>query len=278
MNPGELLVKEIFALFGHAMYISQVNEKLLLSMILMDKVEKIGISKTRFDELLYENSKKTLGQLKREILKIDTFSENELKIIEAFHKDRDLLVHSYWHERSLDFYLEDRHPLILEELQKYNERFEKLHGLLLEKIDPFIQKYNFDVEFLENEIVAQGEIKPIEIFRELSKVETVIDIFSYRNSENSRIPIFEFEDGTFWTVCEIGLTQYKFEILIKNKERIVIFNEIFPIRQFNPHPKTSSKWNYILDLKKKNFKIKISKDGKNKPMKWKIINGRQQLL
>lgn len=271
MTEQDYAVREIFAYYGRTMYLAQSIEKGIMTLIVVNQ-HKHGITKTRHDEILHEKSLMTFGQLKREIKNLDCFSEPEIELIEKFHKKRDFLAHSFWWERAVEFYDENLQHKLLIELDVLTEFFDSLYELVENKAKPFIEEHSIDIDSIRDEMIAQGKTIPFESFRKLDKNETVIDLYPYKNAENSLIPIFELEDKTFWTICEIGLTQYKFEILQENKLRFKNFDGILPIIQFNPRPKINNPWNYELDLKKKGLKMVISKENNESPMKWKITN------
>jgi hypothetical protein len=271
MDEQYFIVREVFAYYGRSMYVAQTVEKGIMNIILFNQ-HKNGITKTRYDELLHEKSLLTFGQLKREIQEMDCFTDSELDAINEFHEKRDFLAHSYWWERAVEFYDDKLQYKLLEELNEYTELFKRLNEIIENKINPLIKKYGIDLDGIQNEMVSQGKTVPFESFRKLSKNEVVVEIFGYKNAENSLIPIFKLKDNTNWTVCEIGLTQYKFEIVEENKFNLKNMENVIPINQFNPRPKVKSNWNYELDLKKKCFKMIISRENNTAPMKWKIKN------
>ena len=269
MNEQEYIVREIFAYYGRTMYMAQTIEKGIMNQIVVSQ-HKHGITKTRYDEIHHEKSLMTFGQLKREIKEIDCFSESELELIEKFHEKRDFLAHKFWWERAVEFYDEKLQHKLLIELDELTAFFDSLNEIVESKARSFIKKHNIDIDGIRNEMISHGKTIPFETFRKLNKNETVIDLFTYKNAENSLIPIFELEDNTFWTICEIGLTQYKFEIIPENQLRFKNLEGILPINQFNPRPKIENHWNYKLDLKKQGLKMIISRENNNSPMKWKI--------
>ncbi len=271
MTEQDYIVREIFAYYGRTMYLAQAIEKGIMNLTVISQ-HKHGITKTRYDEILHEKSSLTFGQLKREIKGLNCFSEKELELIEEFHEKRDFLAHSFWWERAVEFYDEKLQHKLLLELDDLTEFFDSLNELVENKAKPFIEKHNIDINGIRDEMISQGKTIPFEAFRKLNKNETVIDLFPYKNAENSLTPIFELKDNTFWTICEIGLTQYKFEIIQENKLKFKGLEESLPINQFNPRPKVENPWNYELDLKKKALKMIISKENNNSPMKWKIKN------
>jgi len=211
MSEQDFIVREIFAYFGRTMYLAQSVEKGFMNVILMEQ-HSHQITETRYDELLAELSTLTFGQLKRKIKEISHFTADDLALVEQFHKKRDFLAHSYWWERSVEFYDDSLQHKLLIELDEITVFFESVNELIKKNISPFTSAHSIDLEELSKVLVSQGETIPLETFRELNKNENVKDLFGYKNAPQSQIPIFQLEDNTHWTICEFGLSQYKFEI------------------------------------------------------------------
>lgn len=269
MDEQDYIVREIFAYYGRAMYQAQTIEKGILSIILMLQ-HKNGITQSRFDELLYEKSQLTFGQLKRELSELNCFSPNELAKINEFQEKRDFLTHNYWWDRAVEFNVPNLQPTLLVELNSYTNFFNELHELINNLSNSFLEKHKINFIEIQNELIAEGKTPIIESFRKLKKNEVLIDLFGYRNHPNSFIPIFQLEDKTYWTLCEEGLTQYKNKIIEISKVPLEKIANIFPINQFNPRPKVNVPWNYEIDLKKKGLKVMVSRDESTGQMKWRI--------
>lgn len=269
MNEQDFKIMEIFAYYGRALFMAQCVEKGIMNIIIYSHHDN-KITKTRIDELLYEKSKLTLGQLKREIQNSDAFSDTEREIIEEFHKKRDFLTHSYWWERAVEFADDKLEYNFLQELTEYTTFFEKINFIIENKYFLINKEHKINFKTTQDILMAYGKTIPIESFRELTKNETVLDIFGYKNANQSIIPLFQLQDKTNWTVCERGLTQYKEELDELNIEPIKELEGIFPINQFNPRPKIIAFWNYELDLKQKGLKMIISRGKNDLQFKWKI--------
>ncbi len=269
MQEQDDILKEIFAYYGGAMYFAQCLEKGIMNIIVLKTIEK-GITKTRIEELIQEKSALTFGQLKRELKELNIFTENELKDIDTFHEKRDFLAHSYWWERTVEFYDPSLQHKLLFELNEYKSSFEELEKVIISKASGFIEQYGINMDATLLTMLSEGATTPFEKFRKLSKNETVISIFGYNETDSSQIPIFEFSDNTFWTISEVGLSQYKSDIADQKKFTIDKINGIMPINQFNPRPKIIAPWNYELDLKKRGLIMKISKLDSNCQLRWSI--------
>ncbi len=262
--------KELFAYFGRAVYLAQVVEKGIMSIIILSRHE-VGITKFRHDELLSKLSSLTFGQIKRKLYELNIFNPEELKLIDEFHDKRDFLIHSFWWERAVELYDKMHHNKLFLELEELAEFFEEVDSKISLKHNESEFAKGIDLNDSIKDLVSYGKTPSGIQCRELSKNEVVTDIFGYKNAPNSIIPIFELEDKSFWTICENGLSQHMFEIIERNKVSIPQLVGIFPIKQFNPNPKINRLWDYHLDLKKKGLKMKISKNDRYSPIKWSLI-------
>jgi len=262
--------KEIFAYYGRAVYLAQCIEKGLLDAVLFDKL-KTNITQARYDELLYEKSQLSFGQLKREFGVLG-FSELENEMIEAFHNKRDFLVHSFFWERAVEFAEGNLQYKLIAELEEVTDFFMSLNAVVESKLVAFNENNLDELDAIKLQLVSEGRTIPLESFRQPAKNEILTELFPYENVKDSLIPIFKFEDETYWTICEIGLTQYKLDIFPQNKRRFEGLNELLPIQQFNPRPKAKTPWNFELDLKKKGLKLIVTREDIQKPCRWRINN------
>ncbi len=267
MTEEDYITMETFAYFGKAIYMAQTIEKGLMSIISFYQLRN-NITRTRYDEILFEKSQLTFGQLKREIKELEFFSDEEL---DKFHSNRDFLAHSYWWERAVEFSQIDKCSGLQNELSNYTLFFEELSNKIEIKQNELTKGLNINFNDIQDDMISKGKTIPLESFEKLSKNARVLDIFGYQVAENSFIPIFEIGENTYFTVCEIGLSQYKSIIVEKNKKRLSNLQGIFPINQFNPRPKNCKLWDYELDLKNKGLKMRISRDTQSGSVIWYIV-------
>lgn len=269
MDREEYETKECFAYFGRAVYMAQTVEKGIVNSILLSYK---NITQHRYDELLAEKSRLTFGQLKREIIERSIFSSDIISKLEAFYEKRDWLAHNYWWDRSVEFYRDDLRHKIIEELDAISSGFEALELLIRENVELFFKDKGADLESLSIELANLGYTPETPEARKLTRNEVLISIMIYEPKVGSKIPVFELEDNSYWTLCDVGLTSFAF--LDGNKD-LIPFEEvkgIFPVLQFNPRPKVLEEWTYEIDLKKKGMYMKVwQADGLNKFLfKWAI--------
>ncbi|TXK30872.1 hypothetical protein FVR03_20235 [Pontibacter qinzhouensis] len=263
-------IKDIFAYYGRAMCIAQSVEKGIMCMLLLPQRDNF-ITQSRYDELLYEKSSYTFGQLKRELLQLNIFTDDELNKLDEFHKKRDFLVHNYWWDRSVELYDPNLQHKLFDELEAYTIFFIEINEIIKGINHTVLEKNNINLQRIQEEMIAEGETPILEPFRKLKKSEVLVDLFGYRNNPNSYIPIFQLDDLTYWTLCEVGLTQYKEHIVETEKVPLKQVDGLFPIVQFNPRPAVNTPWKYQLDLKKRGLKVDVEFITELRKVKWKII-------
>jgi len=216
-----------------------------------------NLTKTRFDELLVEKSQLTFGQLKREIKTKKIFNDKVLEKIELFHEKRDWLAHNYWWDRALEFSRDDLRYKIFDELNTLTAEFETLNKIIEEENNQFLIKKGVNIYQIIDEFSKLDETPDNPSLRKLTKNETLVGIYLYEVNPGFQIPIFKLEDSSYWTLCESGLTLFTLEV---DSIKFHPLNEtigIFPVKQFNPKPKTIRDWEYELDLKKKGLSVKV---------------------
>lgn len=245
--------KECFSLFGLAVYLAQTIEK---SVMLVDAASNENITKTRYDEILYEKSNLVFGKLLTSVKDKLLFDLETLNKLDYFLEKRNLLIHHYWWDRCVEFYSDELRYKIIEELNEIISSFESINDIVEEKLTDIMVKKGVDPDSTFSEFAQLKETPTLPKFNSIKKDVTLIGIYTYKPSENSEIPIFKFEDGSYYSLCEVGLSNY----LNLIEDKLVIIEktkEIFPVKQFNPKPKISETGEYVLDLKKNGFIMKV---------------------
>jgi len=249
-------VREVFAYYGLALYLAQCFEKciciLLSGQYAPTSPEKM--TRWRYDELLDGHMQLSFGKLINKLKSVmeltPAFEEDLRKAVQT----RNLLAHNYWWERAVDFMtLEGRERMLLElkdfvnEFEQLNNIFDALQQNWMEAIGFPIQ--SIDLEKLKKQITSEKEDEQVR--RRLRKRELLVNVYTYLSVNNSgeplEIPIFEFEDGTLWTLCDCGLTYappYVDKAILRSA---LVFQKALPAN-FNPRPKGAMDWDYRLSL------------------------------
>lgn len=254
MTNDEKSIRACFECFGKAVFMAQCVEKGIMNLLIANTQ---NFTKMRHDELLMEKSKFTFGQLKREILAEKLFEDEILKKIDSFHQKRDWLSHNYWWERAIEFSRESLRVKIITELEELTVEFEALNAIIGEKCTEHLVSTGGNINEVIKEFSKLDETPANLELRVLGKNETLLEIYSLKIDKGLEVPIFLLEDGSYWTLCESGLTLLQGEFDKVSLEPLAKTVGIFPVSQFNPKPKTSGDWNYELNLKKKGLSIEV---------------------
>lgn len=254
MKENDNEIRECFAYFGRTIYMVQTIEKGILNCLILSYK---NVTKARYDELLAEKSQLTFGQLKREIIEKQIFESEIIQRIEKFHEKRDWLAHNYWWDRAVEFYRDDLRFKIFEELDNLTTEFDEFNNLINDKYQQFISEHGQDFNKLFDEFTSFDKTPDNPTFRKLLKNETLTGLFTYESEQGYQIPIFRFEDNSYWTLCECGLTYFNNANFEQSLIPLDKTNGIFPVLQFNPRPKIINDWDYELDLKKNGLYIKV---------------------
>lgn len=269
MEDKEYQIREVFAYYGRSMYLAQTVEKGLTQLLIGNHNR---LTKDRYDELLAEKSQLTFGQIKRELINNKVFCEDILNKIDSFHKNRDWLAHNFWWDRALEFFRDDLRYKLIVELDKLTFEFNELHNIIQIYTKAYLKNYGLDLIDLVQEFSLLESSPKTPLICQLSKNETINGIFTYTSIENVVVPIFLLENKFYWTLCEIGLTQFRNEDIEEDINPINELQGIFPIKQFNPRPKIRAYWDYDLELKKNGYfiEIKPSEIDRSFVFKWAI--------
>ena len=210
MMKQDKIMGYIYSLFGKAINYVQIIEKGIMNSIILYKLED-NLSLTRYYELLFEYYTKTTGQLLREFNEI--VPKKDISLFSEFHNIRDFLSHQFWWEANIGFDNQETIEIIITELQEYILFLKSLVSYLNNFKLGFEKKHKLLINHEFDEAMYRTSLNEIKKFRKLNKNENIIDLFSYKQSNQVIIPIFQLEDNTFWTVAESGLSQYFYKII-----------------------------------------------------------------
>lgn len=272
-------IREVFAHYGLALYLAQCIEKgiciLLSGQYAPTSPEKM--TRWRYEELLDGHMQLSFGQVMTKLKSVmelpPTFEENLKKAVE----NRNLLAHSYWWERAVDFATFEGRERMLLELSDFINEFERLNNIFDTIQKNWMETIGFpmqaiDLEKLKTQIASEKENKQIR--RRLKKRELLNHVYTYLSINDSgkhtETPIFELEDGTFWTLGDCGLTYAPAYIKRENLSRDPKCEKILHTN-FNPCPKNAKNWSYSL-IFDNGFIINVSpwKNEGSFAFKWRI--------
>jgi hypothetical protein len=141
LDPDSWAIRETFAYYGRAVYMSSVVEVALAHVLLFAQFMKrvrddyIATKGKGFDRNQYERDfdafmdnqfAQTMGNLMRRVETFGRFDDALKARIADAKKRRDFLTHHYWRERSIDFATSAGRVRMREELNADAEVFAKL--------------------------------------------------------------------------------------------------------------------------------------------------------
>ncbi len=146
-------IKEIYALFGSAIYFNQCIERQLgILLIILDFQERDKEIHLSYDILLNSYFHKTLGHLIKHLTqKIEISDKFEVTIREALDK-RNWLTHHYFWDRAIQMNTEDGREFMVEELEEINLSLESVDTQLTEICRNLERQYGVTDEIIEKEL------------------------------------------------------------------------------------------------------------------------------
>lgn len=145
--------KEVFAYFGLAVYVSQVLEHQLASMIVLLKLSQGKVpTEQHFEELFERKFGSTLGQLVHEIKHTYSLTAAEIEELNEVWKQRNFIVHDFFKERIHDTFTEEGRNEIISELEQFRYRVQKLGQILEQYSHQFMQQIGVTEEMVASEL------------------------------------------------------------------------------------------------------------------------------
>ncbi|MDG5814175.1 hypothetical protein QA601_03730 [Chitinispirillales bacterium ANBcel5] len=136
IDNEEHQTKEVYALYGLAMYYAQCCEKslvMLLSSAWASQVDQMITDD--YDKLLQVNMKKTFGSLLKTLESENKISRELTENINSVLKIRNFLAHDYFWDRAGEFTIHEGRTKMVSELNKYIDIFDELDLKLTEISD-----------------------------------------------------------------------------------------------------------------------------------------------
>jgi hypothetical protein len=134
MDPEAEQIREVFALYGRAMYFSQCLEK-QLAISLASLFGPMNLTRADYDRLLSGNLFKTMGQHIHK-MRAERGPEDQtdelIHALEQAKQARNLLAHNYFWQRALQFSTSPGRESMRDELIKLAQLFEYTDSLLTE--------------------------------------------------------------------------------------------------------------------------------------------------
>jgi hypothetical protein len=246
----EDLIKEVYANFGLAYYLSECIHKELCHIQAISFQSASHITRPRIEENLSYTYSLTLGQVKDQLK--DRLPQDLLSKLVFALEQRNFLAHRFWFERAHLMFSHEGLESMIAELESMAKLFSNLDLDLSEYARPKYEKLGLTEEILQQHLKEARDGKPMDPLldkRKLKNQEKLIHAWEFI-LPNGTIPlIFETEDGCFWQLCDAGLGWTYHD---KKGENWKLNEKIQPFlpAKIHPRPKDCQPWNYEFQLSK----------------------------
>jgi hypothetical protein len=152
MNPDDH-VKEVYAIFGLAVYLAQVLEHAVVNALMhIDLISKRPKScspeewEKTFDKYLETQFDLTMGRMIQRLKEVSTLPDDLERLLKLALQKRNWLAHDYFRERATDFMSESGREVMIEELEQAGNLFRYVDHRLEETIKPVRERYGLTDE------------------------------------------------------------------------------------------------------------------------------------
>jgi len=250
-GPTEELIKETYAHFGLAYYLSECVHKELCHIQAFASFQSPShITRPRMEEKLSYAYSLTLGQLK-DHLKGQLPQDLVSKLDFALEK-RNFLAHHFWFERAHLMFITHGLESIIYELESMAEIFRNLNLELSEFAKPKYEKLGLTEGIVQQHLKQAKEGKsmdfdPFPDKRRPKKQEKIICAWEFTFPNGTKLLIFETEDGCLWQLCDVGLGWTYYDKIGKDWKINEKIQPFLPAT-IQPRPKDCQPWNYEFRL------------------------------
>lgn len=155
-EPTSRELAPIFSTYGHAVYTCHLLEEglaLLLSVIDEERRrQKLPPRPIPMDP----RSPKTIGVLFSEVRAVEYLTDPEIRQIQSATRVRNLLIHSYWGERTMQATLTPAgRAWIVEDLEKKRIQLRDADRLVTKFVNSYLAKYSVSVESLSAHVFEE---------------------------------------------------------------------------------------------------------------------------
>lgn len=213
-EPGEELIKELYAQFGLAYFRSEcLHRELCNAYVLAPFAKPDGITGPRVDERTVEAFAMTLGQV---VEAIRPWASAELQTIlsEAIER-RNFLAHRFWFERCHLMFSSESVCRLIDGLRADSQFFlqadERVSAFFADASVRLGMSAEMQQRALSELLERQEEWQAPQAQRRLRKQETIVRAWDVPLPDDQSTLIFELQDGSLWQLSDAGLGWTRFE-------------------------------------------------------------------
>jgi hypothetical protein len=253
LGPESEQIREVYALFGLAMYLAQNLERALAMLLAVSGETKL-MTAWDYDARLAENFQSTFGALVTKFAELsDSENVNLNGQLARALIDRNDLAHHYFWERAIQFCSRAGRTQMIEELHWMTQRFDSLDEELSELARECVKGRGFSAEDLEAHTATHlqelltGVAKPHDPEQVPSPIEIVAAYEWQADSAVGCKLVLASTDGKYLILGEKGLCYGPQNIPARELHVKANFEKALPAK-INPRPKKSAPWNFAIPL------------------------------
>lgn len=253
LDPESEQIREVYAVFGMAMYQAQNLEKGLAILFAVFDNSKL-MTAWDYDARFAESFESTFGTFVTKFAELSSPGHDQLlKQLEEAVNDRNVLAHHYFWDRAAQFCSSEGRAEMIRELVRMGNRFESLDQELGELARGIAQRRGLSKEVLQAQTAAETEAllsdaaKPYRPERVPNPIE-IVTAYEWRadSTVKSKL-ILGSKDGKYLVLGDRGLCYGPQNIPAEELVVKADFERALPAT-VNPRPKKSAPWDYAIPL------------------------------
>jgi hypothetical protein len=275
MDIDDDLIKEVYARFGLAYYLSEcLHRELANGLVMLTFSDPTHITRPRLEEKFARAFSMTFGQVVKDLdslLPTDTIQKLHLAL-----QKRNFLAHHFWYERSHLMVTNEGLASMVEELAECAKSFQEVDREVTSYCRPHVHALGITEDHLNEAFqeILQGippdplPSRPIPRRSQRVQIIRAWDIPSASHESGSGL-IFEAADRNFWQLCDVGLGWF----LRDEPEPHWVVNSV--LAQHLPvvmpaRPSLRSPWDFDLPLAK-GAVLRVRPPSENRTFRWSIV-------
>jgi hypothetical protein len=253
LDPVSEQIREVYAVFGMAMYQAQNLEKGLAILFAVFDDSKL-MTAWDYDARFAESFESTFGTLVAKFAELPSPGHEQLlKQLEKAVNDRNVLAHHYFWDRAAQFCSSEGRTEMIRELVEMGNCFESLDQELGQLARGIAQRRGLTKEVLkaqtaaETEALLSGDARPYRPERVPNPIE-IVTAYEWRTDSTVKSKlILGSKDGKYLVLGDRGLCYGPQNIPAEELVVKADFERALPAT-VNPRPKKSVPWDYGIAL------------------------------
>jgi hypothetical protein len=273
------LIKEVYARFGLAYYLSEcLHRELANGLVMLTFSDPAHITRPRLEEKFAHAFSMTFGQIVQDLAPL--LPTNTLQRLHLALQKRNFLAHHFWYERSHLMVTNEGLSSMVRELAECAEFFQEVDREVTSYCLPHVHALGITEDHLTEAFqeILQGippdplPSRPIPRRSQRVQIIRAWDIPSTLQEGGSGL-IFEAADRQFWQLCDVGLGWF----LRDEPEPHWVVNSA--LAQYLPavmpaRPSLRSPWDFDLPLAR-GAVLRVRPPSGNKIFRWSIVRSQE---